>query len=40
MGVCGFNSRILFFVYFIRLVRVNEDIMELIRGFDGVCFFC
>lgn len=40
VGVCGFNSCILFFVYFIWLVCVNEDIMELIWGFDGICIFC
>lgn len=40
VGACGFNSRILSFVYPIRLVRVNEDTMELIRGPDGVCLPC
>lgn len=40
MGACGFNSRILSFVYPIRLVRVNEDTMELIRGPDGLCIPC
>lgn len=40
VGACGFNSRILPFVYPIRLVRVNEDTMELIRGPDGVCLPC
>uniref|UniRef100_G1TQ11 Arachidonate--CoA ligase n=1 Tax=Oryctolagus cuniculus TaxID=9986 RepID=G1TQ11_RABIT len=40
VGACGFNSRILSFVYPIRLVRVNEDTMELIRGPDGVCIPC
>ncbi|CAO2598388.1 Long-chain fatty acid transport protein 4 [Lemmus lemmus] len=40
VGACGFNSRILSFVYPIRLVRVNEDTMELIRGQDGVCIPC
>ncbi|KAF5886999.1 long-chain fatty acid transport protein 4, partial [Clarias magur] len=39
-GACGFNSRILPFVYPIRLVRVNEETMELIRGPDGVCIPC
>uniref|UniRef100_A0A8I3Q6Y8 Arachidonate--CoA ligase n=2 Tax=Canis lupus familiaris TaxID=9615 RepID=A0A8I3Q6Y8_CANLF len=40
VGACGFNSRILSFVYPIRLVRVNEDTMELIRGPNGVCLPC
>ncbi|XP_039717373.1 long-chain fatty acid transport protein 4 [Pteropus medius] len=40
VGACGFNSRILPFIYPIRLVRVNEDTMELIRGPDGVCLPC
>ncbi|KAM9082444.1 long-chain fatty acid transport protein 4 isoform 2-T3 [Megaptera novaeangliae] len=40
VGACGFNSRILSFVYPIRLVRVNEDTMELIRGPDGICLPC
>lgn len=40
VGACGFNSRILSFVYPIRLVRVNEESMELIRGPDGVCIPC
>ncbi|XP_017563685.1 long-chain fatty acid transport protein 4 [Pygocentrus nattereri] len=39
-GACGFNSRILPYVYPIRLVRVNEETMELIRGPDGVCIPC
>ena len=40
VGACGFNSRILSFVYPIRLVRINEDTMELIRGPDGLCIPC
>lgn len=40
VGACGFSSRILPFVYPIRLVRVNEDTMELIRGPNGVCLPC
>ncbi|XP_048450755.1 long-chain fatty acid transport protein 4-like, partial [Rhincodon typus] len=40
VGSCGFNSRILPFVYPIRLVKVNEDTMELVRGPDGVCIPC
>ncbi|GCB72250.1 hypothetical protein scyTo_0001892 [Scyliorhinus torazame] len=40
VGACGFNSRILPFVYPIRLVKVDEDTMELIRGRDGVCIPC
>uniref|UniRef100_A0A4W3GIR2 Arachidonate--CoA ligase n=1 Tax=Callorhinchus milii TaxID=7868 RepID=A0A4W3GIR2_CALMI len=39
-GACGFNSRILPHFYPIRLVRVDEDTMELIRGSDGVCIPC
>nr|XP_003229743.3 PREDICTED: long-chain fatty acid transport protein 4 [Anolis carolinensis] len=39
-GACGFNSRILPFIYPINLVRVNEDTMELIRGPDGLCIQC
>ncbi|XP_010875663.1 long-chain fatty acid transport protein 4 isoform X2 [Esox lucius] len=39
-GACGFNSQILPFIYPIRLVKVNEDTMELIRGPDGVCIPC
>ncbi|XP_041050500.1 long-chain fatty acid transport protein 4 isoform X1 [Carcharodon carcharias] len=40
VGACGFNSRILPFVYPIRLVKVDEDTMELVRGPDGVCIPC
>ncbi|XP_067825962.1 long-chain fatty acid transport protein 4 [Heptranchias perlo] len=40
VGACGFNSRILPFVYPIRLVKVDENTMELIRGRDGVCIPC
>lgn len=40
VGACGFNSQILPYVYPIRLVRVDEDTMELIRGPDGVCIPC
>lgn len=40
VGACGFNSQILPFIYPIRLVRVDEDNMELIRGPDGVCIPC
>ncbi|XP_074149866.1 long-chain fatty acid transport protein 4 isoform X1 [Sminthopsis crassicaudata] len=40
VGACGFNSRIISFVYPIRLVRVNEDTMELIRDNNGVCLPC
>ncbi|XP_063066822.1 long-chain fatty acid transport protein 4 [Engraulis encrasicolus] len=39
-GACGFNSRILPYIYPIRLVKVDEDTMELIRGPDGVCLPC
>ncbi|KAM6431232.1 long-chain fatty acid transport protein 4 [Liasis olivaceus] len=40
LGACGFNSRILPNVYPIKLVQVNEDTMELIRGPDGLCIRC
>ncbi|KAK6481081.1 long-chain fatty acid transport protein 4-like [Huso huso] len=40
IGACGFNSQILPFVYPIRLVKVDEETMELIRGPDGVCIPC
>ncbi|XP_072908912.1 long-chain fatty acid transport protein 4 [Hemitrygon akajei] len=39
-GACGFNSRILPFIYPIRLVKVDEDTMELIRDSNGVCIPC
>uniref|UniRef100_A0AAQ5Y7N8 Long-chain-fatty-acid--CoA ligase n=1 Tax=Amphiprion ocellaris TaxID=80972 RepID=A0AAQ5Y7N8_AMPOC len=37
VGACGFNSRILPNVYPIRLVRVDEDTMELVRDSRGLC---
>lgn len=40
VGACGFNSQIIPFIYPIRLVRVDEESMELIRGPDGVCIPC
>ncbi|KAG2469733.1 long-chain fatty acid transport protein 4 [Polypterus senegalus] len=40
VGACGFNSSILPFIYPIRLVKVDEETMELIRGPDGVCIPC
>uniref|UniRef100_A0A3B3CUF9 Arachidonate--CoA ligase n=1 Tax=Oryzias melastigma TaxID=30732 RepID=A0A3B3CUF9_ORYME len=40
VGACGFNSQIIPFIYPIRLVRVDEETMELIRGPDGVCIPC
>ncbi|KAL4617376.1 Long-chain fatty acid transport protein 4-like [Arapaima gigas] len=40
VGACGFNSQILPFFYPIRLVRVDEETMELVRGPDGVCIPC
>uniref|UniRef100_A0A8C4YXP9 long-chain-fatty-acid--CoA ligase n=1 Tax=Gadus morhua TaxID=8049 RepID=A0A8C4YXP9_GADMO len=39
-GACGFNSQILPYFYPIRLVKVDEESMELIRGPDGVCIPC
>ncbi|XP_041033215.1 long-chain fatty acid transport protein 1a isoform X2 [Carcharodon carcharias] len=40
VGACGFNSRILPCVYPIRLLKVNEDTLELIRGPNGLCIPC
>uniref|UniRef100_A0A672I9S1 Arachidonate--CoA ligase n=1 Tax=Salarias fasciatus TaxID=181472 RepID=A0A672I9S1_SALFA len=40
VGACGFNSRILPNVYPIRLVRVDEDTMELVRDSRGLCVPC
>ncbi|XP_057565730.1 long-chain fatty acid transport protein 1 isoform X3 [Hippopotamus amphibius kiboko] len=40
VGSCGFNSRILPQVYPIRLVKVNEDTMELQRDAQGLCIPC
>ncbi|XP_072458580.1 long-chain fatty acid transport protein 1 isoform X1 [Notamacropus eugenii] len=40
VGACGFNSRILPNVYPIRLVKVNEDTMELLRDAQGLCISC
>jgi len=40
VGACGFNSRILPNVYPIRLVRVDEDSMELVRDSRGLCVSC
>nr|XP_020649086.1 long-chain fatty acid transport protein 4 [Pogona vitticeps] len=39
-GACGFNSRIFPNVHPVKLVRVNEDTMELVRGPDGLCILC
>ncbi|XP_063172348.1 long-chain fatty acid transport protein 4 [Candoia aspera] len=39
-GACGFNSRIVPNIYPVKLVQVNEDTMELIRGPDGLCIRC
>lgn len=40
VGSCGFNSRILTHVYPIRLVKVSEDTMELLRDAQGLCVPC
>uniref|UniRef100_A0A8C5B2S7 long-chain-fatty-acid--CoA ligase n=1 Tax=Gadus morhua TaxID=8049 RepID=A0A8C5B2S7_GADMO len=40
VGACGFSSRILPNFYPIRLVRVQEDSMELIRNAQGLCVRC
>ncbi|XP_078138505.1 long-chain fatty acid transport protein 1-like [Centroberyx gerrardi] len=40
VGACGFNSRILPNVYPIRLVKVDEETMELVRDSKGLCVPC
>ncbi|XP_056143154.1 long-chain fatty acid transport protein 1a [Lampris incognitus] len=40
VGACGFNSRILPNVYPIRLVKVDEETMELVRDSQGLCVPC
>ncbi|KAG7254015.1 hypothetical protein CRUP_037377 [Coryphaenoides rupestris] len=40
VGACGFSSRILPNFYPIRLVRVQEETMELIRNTQGLCIPC
>ncbi|XP_051741938.1 long-chain fatty acid transport protein 1b [Ctenopharyngodon idella] len=40
VGACGFNSVILPSVYPIRLLRADEDTMELIRDSRGLCVPC
>ncbi|KAJ8384630.1 hypothetical protein AAFF_G00199620 [Aldrovandia affinis] len=40
VGACGFNSRILPSVYPVRLVRVEEESMELVRDRAGLCVPC
>ncbi|XP_066516576.1 long-chain fatty acid transport protein 1-like [Hoplias malabaricus] len=40
MGACGFNSMILPSVYPIRLLKVEEESMELIRDERGLCVPC
>ncbi|NWW17199.1 S27A1 protein, partial [Falcunculus frontatus] len=40
VGACGFNSRILPNVYPVRLVKVHEDTMELLRDSRGLCVPC
>uniref|UniRef100_A0A8C5H011 Very long-chain fatty acid transport protein n=1 Tax=Gouania willdenowi TaxID=441366 RepID=A0A8C5H011_GOUWI len=40
VGACGFNSRILPSFYPIRLVRVKQDNMELLRDSHGLCVPC
>ncbi|NWV05787.1 S27A1 protein, partial [Ptilonorhynchus violaceus] len=40
VGACGFNSRILPNVYPVRLVKVNEDTLELLRDSRGLCIPC
>ncbi|XP_030646579.1 long-chain fatty acid transport protein 1a [Chanos chanos] len=40
VGACGFNSRILPNVYPIRLVKVDEETMELVRDKHGLCVPC
>ncbi|XP_064170582.1 long-chain fatty acid transport protein 1a isoform X1 [Anguilla rostrata] len=40
VGACGFNSRILPNVYPIRLVKVDEETMALVRDGGGLCVPC
>lgn len=40
VGSCGFTSRILPHVYPVRLVKVNEDTLELLRDAQGLCIPC
>lgn len=40
VGACGFNSVVLPSVYPIRLLRADEDTMELIRDSRGLCVPC
>ncbi|KAJ8283561.1 hypothetical protein COCON_G00024110 [Conger conger] len=40
VGACGFSSRILPSVYPVRLVRVEEESMELVRDETGLCVLC
>uniref|UniRef100_A0AAY4BPV5 long-chain-fatty-acid--CoA ligase n=1 Tax=Denticeps clupeoides TaxID=299321 RepID=A0AAY4BPV5_9TELE len=40
VGACGFNSVILPHVYPIRLLKVNEETMELVRDSRGLCVPC
>ncbi|NXF95426.1 S27A1 protein, partial [Eubucco bourcierii] len=40
VGACGFNSRLLPSVYPIRLVKVREDSLELLRDPAGLCIPC
>ncbi|XDV16896.1 hypothetical protein PO909_016409, partial [Leuciscus waleckii] len=40
VGACGFNSMILPSIYPIRLLRADEDTMELIRDSRGLCVPC
>lgn len=40
VGACGFNSRILPYVYPIRLVKIDEETMELVRDSRGLCVPC
>ncbi|KAJ8001458.1 hypothetical protein DPEC_G00169710 [Dallia pectoralis] len=40
VGACGFHSRIFPSMYPIRLLRENEDTMELVRDTNGLCIAC
>ncbi|KAJ8345314.1 hypothetical protein SKAU_G00295070 [Synaphobranchus kaupii] len=40
VGACGFNSRIMPSVYPIRLVKVEEETMALVRDRKGLCVPC
>uniref|UniRef100_A0A6Q2XCA6 Very long-chain fatty acid transport protein n=2 Tax=Esox lucius TaxID=8010 RepID=A0A6Q2XCA6_ESOLU len=40
VGACGFHSQIFPSMYPIKLLRMNEDTMELVRDKNGLCIGC